>query len=112
MPSTLVMVRSGGIQLVSGDIYSGGPQLVGTLALKLAAAAPGIIYVGLPNLSGTVPTFNSGGSLTSGGLTDGMEVSPGGTYEIPKTRLVSGILTPIILAPAGSSGGRLFWEVY
>lgn len=112
MPSTQLFVQSGGIGLVSGNLYSGGPQLVGGVQMKLAAAAPGLIYVALPNLSGTVGTFSSGGSLSSGGLTDGMELSPGESYFVPKTRLVSGIETIRLLAPATSSGGRVMWEVF
>ena len=112
MPSTLLFTQSGGIALVSGEIYSGSPQLVGGIQLKLANAAPGLIYVGLPNLSGTINTSTSGGSLTSGGLTDGMELSPGQAYFIPKTRLVSGVLTVRLIVPATASGGRLFWEPF
>jgi len=112
MPSTQVFVQSGGIGLVSGNVFSGGPQLIGGVQLKLAAAAPGLIYVALPNLSGTVGTFLSGGSLSSGGLADGMEMSPGDSYFVPKTRLVSGIETIRRLAPAASSGGRLMWEPF
>ena len=119
MPSTLVFVQSGGIGIVSGNIYSGGPfdptsygrGNAGGIQLKLAAGAPGIIYVGLPNLSGTVNTFLSGGSLTSGGLADAFELSPGDAFFIPKVRLVSGLETPRLLAAAASSGARLFWEI-
>ena len=112
MPSTVLFNQSGGIGLVSGNIFSGGPQLVGGVQLKLAAAAPGLIYVGLPNLSGTVSTSVSGGSLSSGGLADGMELSPGDGYFVPKTRLVSGIETVRLIVPATASGGRLFWDVF
>lgn len=112
MPSTLLFTQSGGISLCSGDIYSGSPQLVGGIQLKLQNTAPGLIYVGLPNLSGTVNTSTSGGSLSSGGLTDGMELSPGQSYFVPKTRLVSGVLTVRLIVPATASGGRLFWETF
>lgn len=110
MPSTILTSQSGGVLLCSGNILSGGPQLVGGIQLKLAVGAPAIVYVGLPNLSGTVNTSTSGGSLSSGGLTDGMEISPGDSYFIPKTRLVSGVMTPRIIVPAAASGGRMFWE--
>lgn len=119
MPSSLLMVQSGGIGLVSGNIFSGsaldltpGRQVgAGGVQLKLAAAAPGIVYVGLPNISGTVTTFLSGGSLASGGLADGFELSPGDAYQIPRYRLVSGIETIRILGAAASSGARVFWEI-
>ena len=110
MPSTRVFVQSGGIALVSGAIYSGTPLPIGGVQLKLAAGAPGIVYVGLPDLSGSVSTFTSGGSFSSGGLADAMEMSPGDAYLIPKYRLVSGIETVRLLAPAASSGARMFWE--
>lgn len=112
MPSTLLFVQSGGISLIGTNIFSGGPQLVGGVQLKLAAGAPGIVYVGLPNLSGTVSTFNSGGSLSAGGLADSMELSPGDGYFVPKTRLVSGIQTIRLIATAASSGARVFWEPF
>ena len=67
MPSTQLFPTSGGVRLVSGDIYSGGPQLVGGVRMK-AALAPAPFYVGLPNLSGAYPTSTSGGVLSSGGL--------------------------------------------
>ena len=123
MPSLQMFVQSGGIALVSGEIFSGtqldlrpertlGP---GGVQLKLAAGAPGIIYAVLPTLSGATsglaPTFLSGGSLTSGGLTDGMELSPGDAYFVPRYRMVSGLDTLRLHAAAGSSGGRVFWEV-
>lgn len=110
MPSTQVFVQSGGIGIVSGSVMSGSYWPIGGVQLKLAAGAPGLIYVGLPNLSGAPSTGASGGSLSSGGLADGMEVGPGESYFVPKTRLVSGVETIRIIAPASSSGGRLFWE--
>ena len=111
MPSTQLFTQSGGIALISGEIMSGGywPG-IGGIQLKLAAAAPSLIYVGLPNLSGDVTTGASGGSLSSGGLADGMELSPGGSYFIPKSRLISGLQTIRLIIPASASGGRLFWE--
>ncbi len=110
MPSTMLFPQSGGIGLVSGDILSGAGLPVGGLQLRLAKAAPGLVYVGLPNLSGQVNTGASGGSLSSGGLADGMEVNPGDAYFVPKLRLVSGVQTVRLIIPATSSGGRLFWE--
>ena len=82
--------------------------------MKLAALAPGIVYCGLPNLSGNYPSTISGGALSSGlsgyYLTDGMEMSPGDPYFVPKNKLVSGIETIRFVMPAASSGGRVFWE--
>jgi len=62
------------------------------------------------NLSGFIATLNSGGSLASGGLQDGLEMSPGDNYYIPKARLVSGIETVRIQVPSASSGTRLYFE--
>lgn len=121
MPSTLLFVQSGGQLLVSGGIFSGTPwsltkwqgtaSQVGGIQMKLSRTAPDTIYVGLPNLSGTVNTFLSGGSLSSGGMTDGMELAPGDSYFIPMSRLISGIQTPRLMGPATASGGRVFWEL-
>lgn len=110
MPSLMCFPQSGHIALVSGDIFSGTGRPQGGVQLKLADGAPGAIYVGLPNASGTVMTLTSGGSLSSGGLADGMELSPGGAYFIPRIRLVSGIQTIRVGVPAASSGARLYWE--
>ena len=110
MPSTQLISQSGGVALIASDIFSGSPQLVGGVQFKLAKGAPGIVYLGLPNLSGAVTTSVSGAGLSVGGLADGMELSPGDSYFVPKTRLVSGIVTPMVEVPAASSGARLFWE--
>lgn len=113
MPSCQLLSASGGIRLVSGDLYSGSPQLIGGVQLKLAKGAPGAVYVGLPALSGSAAvTATSGGSLSSGGLLDGMELNPAEAYFIPKVRLMSGIETIRVAVPAASSGGVLFWEVF
>ena len=112
MPSLQLFSQSGGIGLVSGAIFSGQPYPIGGIQLRLAAAAPGLVYVGLPNLSGDVTTGASGGSLSSGGLADGMEISAGDSYFVSKSRLVSGIQTIRLIVPAASSGGRLFWEPF
>lgn len=119
MPSMILMIQSGGIGLVSGAVFSGsildlrpGQGGCGGVQIKLAAGAPGIMYVGLPNLSGTVCTFLSGGSLTSGGLQDAFELSAGDAIFIPKYRLyMSGIEGIRMLGAAASSGARVFWDV-
>lgn len=116
MPSTIVGNISGGALLVSGGIFSGTGRIIGGIQLKLAAGAPGIVYCGLPNLSGNYPSVTSGGALASGlsgyQFTDGMELSPGEDYFIPSARLVSGVETPRFVMVAASSGGRVFWETF
>ena len=116
MPSSVVGDISGGALLVSGNLYSGTFQFVGGLQIKMAIGAPGIVYCGLPNLSGNYPSIISGGALASGlsgyYLTDGMELSPGDEYFIPRTRLVSGMETPRFVMVAASSGARVFWEPF
>lgn len=111
MASTMLVTQSGGVAIVSGSIFSGTIFPSRGIQLKLAKAAAGLVYVGLPNLSGAVPTGASGGSFSSGGLADGMEVSPGDAYFIPASRLTSGVETIRVIVPAASSGSRLFWEV-
>lgn len=121
MPSMTVIgdvaASSGGQTLVSGNTFSGQFNPVGGIQLKLADAAPGVVYIGLPPpsflsgvASGATVTLASGGNLTSGGMNDGFEVGPGDSYFVPKVRLTSGILSVRVISPAGSSGGRLFWE--
>lgn len=118
------MPTSGGIALVSGEIYSGTPWdlrpfpsqfgTLGGLQFKVAQSGTGPLYVCLPPLSGNLsdaaPTFNSGGSLSSGGLYDGMELFPGQDYFVPRSRLCSGISTVRVQGPSTSSGTRLNWE--
>jgi len=123
MPSTLLFSQSGGIALVSGDIFSGAVIPFGSVEMKLAAGAPGVCYVGIRRkfypdtaafsgfLSGAV-TVTSGGSLSSGGWSDGMELSPGDRYNVPRLHLSSGIQDIRIAVPAASSGGRLFYELF
>lgn len=122
MPSTIIRSVSGGAFLVSGNVFSGSILDVGTdyptaggrvggIQLRLAKLAPGTVYIGLPNLSGTVNTSTSGGDLSSGGLTDGMELNPSESFFVPRSRLVSGLQSIKIIAAAASSGGRLFWEM-
>lgn len=117
MPSSIVGDISGGALLVSGSLFSGSHlAVVGGLQIKRATADAGLIYCGLPNLSGNYPSTISGGALASGlsgyYLTDGMEMSPGDSYFIPRVRLVSGVLTPRFVMPAASSGARVFWEIF
>ena len=112
MPSTILAGLSGGVALVSGNIYSGTLFPLGSVQLKYAVSGIGPVYVGLPNLSGAIPTGQSGGSLSSGGLSDGMEMLPGDSYVVPKCRLVSGIETIRVIVPAGASGSRMFWEAF
>lgn len=117
MPSTVVGNISGGALLLSGDVYSGSSQWyrAGGVQLKLAAGAPGVVYAGLPNLSGNYPSTISGGALASGLsgylYTDGMELSPGDSYFVPKSRIASGLETIRFVMPAASSGGRVHWEI-
>lgn len=112
MPSTQLFSQSGGIGLVADGsaFYSGSPQLKYGVTLKYEASGTEV-FVGLPNLSGTVNTSTSGGSLSSGGLADGVQLTGNQSYFVPQSRLVSGLETIRLLVPAGSSGERLFWEV-
>lgn len=113
MPSTQVISQSGGVAIVSGSVYSGTLFPVGGVHLKLSASGAGPVYVCLPPpaFSGG-PTLDSGGSLSSGGLGDGIELSPGDTLFVPKIRLVSGVATIRVQAPSASSGARLYWECF
>ena len=111
MPSCQLFSQSGGIQLVSGNIWSGSRlQPIGGIQLKLAKAAPGNIYVGITS-GGEAVTITSGGVFSSGGLQDGFEVVPGDALFINKSEFhASGIEAIKIGVPAASSGGVLFWK--
>lgn len=118
MPSLQVFPQSGGIGIVSGNPYSGTLFPVGGVQLKVDTSG-GPIYVGLaiplgvtPPVSGGPMTFTSGGSLTSGGLLDGVQLAPGDPYFIPKVRLSSGLQTIRLNCAAASSGTRLYWECF
>ena len=113
MPSMQFFVQSGGVPLVSGDVYSGQPFPVGGVQTTLDKSAPGPVYVGW---SGT-PTYLSGGSLSSGGMADGMKLSPGDGYFIPHVSLynLSGLPrvdAVRIVGPATSSGAIVFWAAH
>lgn len=112
MPSTQLMVVSGGIGLVSGTITSGQLWPIGCLTIRNDIYSPSgqAVYVGLPNLSGTVNTITSGGSLSSGGMADSWPVYPGEVLIVPKSRMVSGMLTPRLLGAAAASGARVWWD--
>lgn len=111
MPSTQFFPVSGGITLVSGNIFSGTGVPLGGLNLRLSSSGAGPIFVGLPNLSGELTVMMSGGSMSSGGMADAIELAPGNTYFIPKSRLqASGIQSVRLVGPAASSGARLFWD--
>ena len=119
MPSTQLFTQSGGIALVSGPILSGTPFPVGSILMKLAAGAASLVYISLTPAdilsgftSGIAPTATSGGSFSSGGLMDGLELSPGDAYQVDRVRLVSGIESIRVVVPAAASGSRLFWEYF
>ena len=111
MPSLQVGAFSGGAFIASGLVLSGAEFSWGGIQLRHSNSGIGPVYVGLPNLSGTPITLNSGGAWSSGGLADGMELNPGDSYFVPKSRLfLSGVQGITIAAPATSSGTRVYWE--
>lgn len=113
MPSTVLTPLSGGVNLVSGNVLSGTAFPFGGITLKMSTiSGTGPVYVGVgnPTISGGVVTVTSGGSLTSGGMLDGVELVAGDTYFVPKSRLGSGVTTIMVGVPATSSGSRLFWD--
>ena len=110
MPSVLIgnPLASGAQQIVSGNPWSGDYRPIGGVQLVLDRSASGAIYVGT---SGNI-TLNSGGMfLTGGGLNDGVQLAPGGSYFIPKLAFVSGEYNLFIRHDAACSGqARLFYE--
>ena len=111
MPSCQLISQSGGVLLVSGNLWSGQRlQPIGGIQIKLAKAAPGNVYVGVTS-GGEAVTITSGGSLSSGGLLDGFELAPGDAFFINKSEFAaSGIEAIKINVPAASSGAVLFWK--
>lgn len=114
MPSTLLTAASGSpFPLFSGNLWSGQgtPHPIGGVQLTLSPTASGNAYVSLSG-GGTV---NSGGMfLSGGGLLDGMVMTPGAGYFIPKIGCgVSGTLQIYATCDAAGSGqSRLFWECF
>lgn len=114
MPSFIIGNRSGGDPLIaSGNPYSGHPIPLGGIQLTWDRNASGSLYV---TLSGNATT-QSGGPFLSGGLLDGVQVVPGGSYFVPKLGLplFSGNppFPPYFQCDAGASGqGRLYFEVF
>lgn len=115
MPSCQLISQSGGIGLVSGAVFSGTGFPKGGIQLLLQKSAPGNVSVAIPPLSGWISgysTYSSGGSLSSGGFTDGFELTPGDSFFFPNCRLVSGVESIRINVPAASSGARMFWDAF
>ena len=120
MPSTVMIptvsgLISGGISLVpSGQayVYSGSPfQVIGGVALRYDMSGPGVVYVGVTNLSGLNVTITSGVSGFAS-YTDGMPLGRGDAYFVPKLKLVSGLESIRVGVPLAASGGFLFWEIF
>ena len=111
MPSTIFTAAvSGGQLLCSGDPWSGNLILPKQITFLLSLSGSFNVGVALPAIGGGVATFNSGGSLSSGGLGDAYELQRGQPYTVPRGRLTSGIQTIRLVGPAESSGSRVIWE--
>lgn len=114
MPSVIVagLVQSGGQPLISGNPWSGHVVPQGKVRISLDRAASGSVYIGL---SGGM-TINSGGFTLSGniGILDGVQVIPGGVYEIPRQAInTSGSINVYIGCDAACSGvARIYYEAY
>lgn len=115
MPSIIINNQSGGQPIVSGNPWSGKPPVpVGTFQLVASIYNSGCLYVAL---SGSM-TVNSGSLSASGfaqgGLLDGVEIAPGGSYSIPKLGFAnSGTFNPRVIGqPACSGQSRLYFEPF
>jgi len=102
VPSTQLISQSGGVQLASGNVYSG--RAVTGVFLRLAASGASPIYLGY---SGGL-TITSGGALASGGLMDGIELYQG--QERYMRCGPGGIASIFAAVPVASSGVRLFFD--
>lgn len=111
MPSFIFGGSSGGELIISGNPWSGQIRPQGGIQLKLAANSPGSLYVGF---SGGI-TIASGGLFRSGGgLLDGMGMTPGGAYWIPRIATgPSGFVNVYVQGePITSGQSRLFYEIF
>lgn len=118
MPAQRLGFLSGGTNLLSGNYFSGqgAYRPVGGVQLRAALTNSGLVYV---SLSGGVTigsgTFQQSGSLLSGlGRMDGVPLSPGDPYFIPKTGFnISGSPGVFVQPDANCSGNALItWEVF
>jgi hypothetical protein len=113
MPSVILgqPFLSGAQQIVLGSFWSGRQGPSTGVQLILDQRASGRAYIGL---SGGMTCQSGGMFLSGGGILDGVCISPGVAYFIPKSAFQwSG--TPSVYAwvdLAGSGQARLFWEAY
>lgn len=132
MPSLILGFISGnGTNIVSGNYWSGQGTIhpVGGVQLLTHPSNSGIVYVALSgaiglNSGGRGITINSGVSQLSGGLVsglgvmDGMPLSPGVSYFIPKLAFPqssSGVILPQVWCQpdaACSGQARIHFEIY
>ncbi len=113
MPSLLLGNQSGGQLIYSGAVYSGFPAPVGGVQLRWAANASGNAYVALSgNMHITSGNLNSSGLPCSGYL-DGMLLTPGDSYFVPKIGVgYSGMPSIYAMVDAPASGqGRMYFEL-
>ena len=114
MASTLPAFQSGGAPLVSGDVYSGNMTPLGGVRLFNSPVSSGSVFVGVAvGLTSGGLTLASGGDLSSGGMSDGMEVPPNSRYEIPRLVCSGQVEIIRVIVPPGVSGRcRVFWDAF
>lgn len=113
MPSILIgnPLASGPQIIVSGNPWSGHITPVGGVQLRWDKNASGNCYIGL---SGAMTVTSGGMFLSGGGLLDGMQISPGDAYWIPRIGTgISGSISIYAGCDATASGqGRLYYEIF
>jgi hypothetical protein len=113
MPSVIVgnPALSGAQIVVSGFPWSGQIRPVGGVQLRWSSTASGNCFIGL---SGGTTVTSGGMFLSGGGLLDGMLLTPGDGYWVPRigTGLSGNLTIYAQCEPAASGQGRLFYEVY
>jgi len=116
MPSLIVGFLSGGINLLSGNYYSGTKSQIPTGGLQLRADKnnPGVIYFalsgGITIQSGAIQ--QSGGALS--GLTDGLPIYAGDACFVPRIGLgLSGQMQLFVASDLNGSGtNRLYYDSF
>lgn len=111
MPGTIVGFTSGGQLLFSGAPFSGRASPVGGVQLIAHPANSGVVYVGL---SGGLTVLSGNFPLSGGGMLDGMPLSPGAAYFVPKVALLSGGPLNVYLGSdvACSGQARVHFEIF
>ncbi len=121
MPSVVVGFASGGTLILSGNPWSGigkAGVLTGGVQLRMErfpVSASGSIFIALSGgMNINSGQYTASGGPYSGGMLDGMQLTPGDTYFVPKLAFgQSGVFCNLYAMPDNlGSGARLYFEFF